>query len=136
MSCERRRLRVIGSTAVEAARAALHAELTTDHTGPDSCLCAKCRDHPLTATEADAALEHVSDADAQLYAAGALRFTSFEMCDQCGAWMPVFVDSQPCDHGHPGARPLDSQKSTSTAARPGMRCASTSAVTGRPRPRT
>lgn len=95
MSCERRRLRVIGSTAVEAARAGLHAELTTGDDGPgcDRPGCTRCGDHPFTPTEADAALEHVSAADAQRYAAGALRFTSYEMCDECGAWVPVFADS-------------------------------------------
>ncbi|MBF6161051.1 hypothetical protein [Nocardia cyriacigeorgica] len=80
---------------VATGRAGLRAELTTDRTGPDSCDCEQCRDHPLTAAEADAALEHVSDTDAALYAAGALRVTSYEMCGDCGAWVPVFVDSQP-----------------------------------------
>jgi len=94
MSCERRRLRVVESTAVEAARAALCDELTTGNDGPgcDRPGCTRCGDHPLTATEADAAVEHVSDADAQRYAAGALRVTSFEMCGDCGAWVPSFAE--------------------------------------------
>ncbi|MEU7767910.1 hypothetical protein AB0B25_22690 [Nocardia sp. NPDC049190] len=78
---------------VTADRAALHAELTTGDDGPgcDRPGCTRCGDHPLTSAEADAALEHVSDTDAQRYAAGALRFTNFTLCDQCLAWVPVFA---------------------------------------------
>lgn len=98
MSCERRTLRVVGSTAVEAARAALHAEMTTDRTSPDSCPCSECRDHPHTSAEADAALEHIGDADAALYAAGALRITGYELCDECEVWVPTFMDPAPRSH--------------------------------------
>lgn len=83
---------------VSAGRAALHAELTTDRTSPDSCPCPKCRDHPHTPAEADAALEHISDADTQLYAAKALCINGYEMCDECGAWVPTFVDPTPRGH--------------------------------------
>lgn len=82
MSCERRRLRAIGSTV----------------TSPDSCPCPKCRDHPLTPAETDAALEHVSDADAARYAAGALRIIGYELCDECEVWVPTFVDPAPRSH--------------------------------------
>lgn len=74
-------------------RTALHAELTTGNDGPgcDRPGCGDCGDHPLKPAEADAAVEHVSDADAQRYAAGALRFTSYETCAGCGAWVPSFT---------------------------------------------
>jgi len=83
-----------------AERAALHAELTTGDDGPgcDRPGCTRCDDHPLTPAEADAALAHVTDADAALYAAGALRITSYELCDECEVWVPTFVDPAPRSH--------------------------------------
>ena len=79
-----------------AERAALHAELTTGDDGPgcDRPGCTDCGDHPHTNAEADAALEHISEADAALYAAGALRITGYELCDECEVWVPAFADSQ------------------------------------------
>jgi hypothetical protein len=81
-------------------RAALHAELTTgdDEPGCDRPGCTRCGDHPLTPAEADAALEHVSDADAARYAAGALRITGYELCDECEVWVPTFADPAPRSH--------------------------------------
>lgn len=48
-----------------------------------------------TPTEADGALEHISEPDAALHTAGAPRITGYELRDKCEVRVPTFVDSQP-----------------------------------------
>ena len=51
---------------------------------------------PLTDLEAQAALRHVSNADAVAFAQGLTTLVSFydcDDCDDCGAWVPTFTET-------------------------------------------
>lgn len=71
-------------------RAKLRTEMTTagETTG---CDCPGCCPPPLTDLEAQAALRHVSNADAVAFALGQLTLVSFTGCESCGAWVPSFT---------------------------------------------
>lgn len=60
------------------------------------CNCARCqaRNQPFTFEEAVGVLDHISDRIAVLYELGKVDLTGgFTSCDNCGHWLPSFVDS-------------------------------------------
>jgi len=72
-------------------RAKLRAEMTTP-AEPSGCDCGRCAPPPLDDLEAQAALRHVSNADAVAFAQGLTSLVSFYGCDDCGAWVPTFTE--------------------------------------------
>ncbi len=73
-------------------RAKLRAEMTAPGE-PSGCDCGRCSPPPLTDIEAQAALRHVSNADAVAYAQGRVTLVSFYECDDCEAWVPTFTEA-------------------------------------------
>ncbi|WP_234791412.1 hypothetical protein [Mycolicibacterium mucogenicum] len=57
------------------------------------CDCGRCNPPALTDIEAQAALRHVSNADAMAFAQGLTSLVSFYGCDDCGAWVPTFTEA-------------------------------------------
>lgn len=76
-------------------RAKLRAEMTTPGPSaePSGCDCGRCSPPPLTDLEAQAALRHVSNADAVAFAQGRAVLVGYYGCDDCGAWVPTFTDA-------------------------------------------
>lgn len=73
-------------------RAKLRAEMTT--AGETSgCDRPGCCSPPLTDLEAQAALRHVSNADAVALALGQVTLVSYTGCESCGAWVPTFTEA-------------------------------------------
>lgn len=72
-------------------RAKLRAEMTTAGE-PSGCDCPRCCPPPLTDLEAQAALRHVSNADAVALALGQVKLVSYTGCENCGAWVPTFTE--------------------------------------------
>jgi hypothetical protein len=57
------------------------------------CDCPGCCPPPLTDIEAQAALRHVSNADAVACALGEVTHVGFNWCEGCGAWAPTFAEA-------------------------------------------
>ncbi len=73
-------------------RAKLRTEMTTPGE-PNGCDCGRCSLPPLTDIETQAALHHVSNADAVAFVQGRVTLVSFYGCESCGAWVPTFTES-------------------------------------------
>ncbi|OPX12480.1 hypothetical protein [Mycobacterium sp. AT1] len=75
-------------------RAELRAQMTTPGAEPIGCQCPRCSPPPpLTDLEAQAALRHVSNADAVAFALGQVTLVSFSSCESCDAWKPRFTET-------------------------------------------
>ena len=75
-------------------RAMLRAEMTRAGDPPEpeeGCDCEACCPPPLDDIAAQAALRHVSNADAVAFAQGLVTLVSYYGCDDCGAWVPTFT---------------------------------------------
>ncbi|WKG01380.1 hypothetical protein [Mycolicibacterium sp. HK-90] len=73
-------------------RAKLRAEMTTAGE-TDSCDCPGCCPPPLTDIEAQAALRHVSNADAVALALGQVKLVGYYYCESCDGWVPTFTEA-------------------------------------------
>ena len=76
-------------------RAKLRADLT-EATSPamaGGCACARCCPPPLGDLEAQRALRHVSNQLAVSYARGELTLVAYQGCDDCGGWVPTFIEA-------------------------------------------
>ncbi|BBY84704.1 hypothetical protein [Mycolicibacterium tokaiense] len=73
-------------------RAKLRAEMTTPGESA-GCDCPRCCPPPLTDLEAQAALRHVSNADAVALALGRVTLVGFYLCESCGGWIPSFTET-------------------------------------------
>ena len=81
-----------GGTVALRGRAMLRAEMTAQGDGT-RCPCGRCTPPPLTDIEAQAALRHVSNADAVAFAQGQVALVSYYGCAECGAWVPTFTEA-------------------------------------------
>ena len=73
-------------------RAKLRAEMTTAGE-PSGCDCPRCCPPPLTGLEAQAALRHVSNADAVALALGQVTLVGYYYCESCESWVPKFAEA-------------------------------------------
>lgn len=73
-------------------RAKLRAEMTTAGE-PTGCDCPRCCPPPLTDFEAQAALRHVSNADAVAFAQGRVTLVGYYRCESCEGWVPTFTET-------------------------------------------
>lgn len=80
-----------GRRLAQLGRAKLRTDMTTPGV-PTGCDCPRCCPPPLNDIEAQAALRHVSNADAVAFAQSRVTLASYYGCDYCGAWVPMFTE--------------------------------------------